>query len=303
MSDTIIKEDLSFFQRSIRYAKELLFSLKNFSYEIGLNNNIPTVNDIDQTINFILKGMSIARFGDGEFRIINGFDIPFQKFDPKLKQKLKKIFTDKPNNLLIGLPETFSSLKKFTFWERIFWRKYMSKNRQFIYQLIDLKQNYGSAFFSRPYLRYKNKNNVQKIFNKIKEIWNSKDVLIIEGSGTRIGVGNDILNNSRSVKRIICPNINAFDKYNKILEMATKTKSDLILIALGPVAKALTYDLSKLNRQTIDVGHLDIEYEWFLKKTKKRIPIQNKNVLEANSYSVSECQDKQYLSQIIFNIK
>ncbi len=303
MSNTLIKENLSFFQRCIRYIAELTLSLKNIPYEIGLNKKNPTVYDINQTIDFILKGTSIARFGDGEFRIINGFDIPFQKFDPKLKQKLKKIFDTETNNLLIGLPETFSSLNKFTFSEKIFWRKYMAKNRKFIYQLINLRQKYGSAFFSRPYLRYKNKKNINKTFNKIKKIWDNKNILIIEGAGTRIGVGNDLLNNCQSIKRIICPNINAFSKYNKILKTAMRIKSDINLIALGPVAKILTYDLTKLNRQTIDVGHLDIEYEWFLRKTKKRIPIQNKNVLEANSYFVSECQDKQYLSQIISDIK
>jgi len=126
--------------------------------------------------------------------------------------------------------------------------------------------------------------------------------LIIEGSGTRIGVGNNLLSNSLSIKRIICPSINAFDKYNQILKTAAKIKCDLILIALGPTAKALAYDFSKLNKQTIDIGHLDIEYEWFIRKTKKRIPIKNKNVLEANSYNAPECQNKRYLSQIVSKI-
>jgi len=303
MDNTLIKENLSFTKRAIRYAKELILSIQNLPYEIGLNKNVPKVKDINETIDLILKGNSIIRFGDGEFRLINGFSIPYQKYTKDLKKRLKQIFQKKINNLLVGLPETFSNLNQFTFSEIIFWRKYMVKNRISIYNLINLKNIYVSAFFSRPYLRYKNKKNTSQIFNKIKKIWNKKNILIIEGNGTRIGIGNNLLNNTLGIKRIICPNVNAFDKYNQILETALKYKSDLILIALGPTAKILTYDLTKQGRQTIDIGHLDIEYEWFLKKTKRRIPIKNKNVLEANSYRVEKCEDKNYQKQIVSIIK
>ena len=55
----------------------------------------------------------------------------------------------------------------------------------------------------------------------------------------------------------------------------------MILLALGPTSTVLTYDLYKLGYQVIDVGHIDIEYEWFLRKAKKRIQIDNKYVNEA----------------------
>jgi len=301
--DNLIKEELSFFQKSVRYLKELFLSFKNIPYEIAFNKNIPKVKTINETVNLLLKGSSITRFGDGEFRIINGFSIPYQKYDKNLQKRLKQIFQEKIKNLLIGLPETFSTLDQFTFPERIFWRKYMVKNRDSIYKLIDLKQDYVSAFFSRPYLRYKNKKNISQIFKKIKKIWNKKNVLIIEGNGTRIGVGNSLLNNVSSIKRIICPDINAFNKYNQILKKTISCKSDLVLLALGPTAKILAFDLTKNGIQAIDIGHLDIEYEWFLKKTRKRVPINNKNVLESNSYSVGKCLDKNYQKQIISVIK
>lgn len=303
MKNFLIKENLNITDKSIRYFKELVFSVKNIPYEIGLNKNIPKIKNINQTIDLILKGNSIARFGDGEFRLINGFSIPFQKYSQDLQKRLKQIFQEKSKKILIGLPETFSSLNQFTFLEKIFWRKYMAKNRNSIYKLIDLNKNYVSAFFSRPYLRYKNKKNIVQIFTKIKKIWNKKNILIIEGNGTRIGVGNNLLDNALSIKRILCPDINAFDKYNQILKTAVNYKTQLILIALGPTAKILTYDLYKNGRQVVDIGHLDIEYEWFLKKTKKRISIANKNVLEANSYNAKECLDKKYQSQIITTIE
>lgn len=50
-----------------------------------------------------------------------------------------------------------------------------------------------------------------------------------------------------SIKRIICPNFNAFRVYNKIIKEVLKIKEKrLILIALGPTATVFVYDLSKL---------------------------------------------------------
>ena len=48
---------------------------------------------------------------------------------------------------------------------------------------------------------------LQKIY-AIKD----RDVIICEGEKTRMGVGNDLLDNCKSIKRIICPSENAFDK-------------------------------------------------------------------------------------------
>ena len=46
-----------------------------------------------------------------------------------------------------------------------------------------------------------------------------------------------------------------------------------MLIALGPTATILAYDLAEKGVQALDVGHIDIEYEWFLRKdrTHKKI--------------------------------
>jgi hypothetical protein len=51
------------------------------------------------------------------------------------------------------------------------------------------------------------------------------------------------------------------------------------------------------------LGHVDIEYEWYLMKAKKKVPIPNKYVNEVLSGRIcSNLQDKVYLSQIIKNI-
>ena len=78
----------------------------------------------------------------------------------------------------------------------------------------------------------------------------------------------------------------------------------MILLALGPTSTVLAYDLYKLGYQVIDVGHIDIEYEWFLRKAKKRIQIDNKYVNEAlgNKYKIANVTDTKYYKEIISKI-
>ena len=63
-----------------------------------------------------------------------------------------------------------------------------------------------------------NKEKAKKRIQNIKEMWNNIDVLIVEGEHTRFGVGNDLLANAKSVERIICPDKNAFNKYDNIFK-------------------------------------------------------------------------------------
>ena len=93
--------------------------------------------------------------------------------------------------------------------------------------------------------------------------------------------------------------------YNKIIEEVLKLKEKrLILIALGPTATILAFDFFKLGYQAIDIGHLDIEYEWFLNNATKKIQIKNKFVNEARGvrYNFTKVKDKNYYSQIIAKI-
>ena len=141
---------------------------------------------------------------------------------------------------------------------------------------------------------------------KFKTIWDKRNIIIIEGEKTRIGIGNDLFNNSKSIKRIICPVTNAFSAYEKILKyirFLKPDKEDLILISLGPTATALVYDLQNLGNQIIDFGHFDINYEYYLRNATKKIKIPYKYVNEVpgGSENITSKVDNNYYKQIIFN--
>lgn len=96
--------------------------------------------------------------------------------------------------------------------------------------------------------------------------------------------------------------MNAFNVYDKIINAVLKYGGKrVILIALGPTATLLAYDLYKLGYQSVDVGHIDIEYEWFLRNATHKIQIKNKYVNEAlgKRYNFTYVKDNNYYNQIV----
>ena len=118
-------------------------------------------------------------------------------------------------------------------------------------------------------------------------------------------VGNDLFDNMKSIIRIFCPIVKAFDVYDKILNETIKVdKNRLILIALGPTATILLMILYKAGYHVIDVGHVDIEYEWYLRNATTKIKIENKfvNETKGGKENIEEIKDKNYYNQIIEKI-
>lgn len=147
---------------------------------------------------------------------------------------------------------------------------------------------------------WKDKCGAEKRFDLLKLLWEKKDLLIVEGEKTKLGVNNNLFENSKSIKRIIAPAQNAFSVYNEILESVKKNaEKRMVLIALGPTATVLAYDLAKENIQALDIGHIDIEYEWYLNGDETKKPIKGKSVQELHVQEVGKENDTQYLSEII----
>lgn len=141
-------------------------------------------------------------------------------------------------------------------------------------------------------------------FQNWKKVWDGRNVIIVEGAESKVGVQNDLFDNVASLHRILAPAINSYDRYNDILQCALNNAkdNDLFLIALGPSAGVLVYDLIIAGYQAIDLGHLDLEYEWFLRGKGERVPVPYKynNEFPGDERACS-ISDDLYESQIIAN--
>lgn len=137
----------------------------------------------------------------------------------------------------------------------------------------------------------------------LKKIWKNRNVLIIEGKFSCSGVGNDLLAETKGIKRIICPCKDAFRIYDSLLRYLKYdidlSQYELILIALGCTAKPLVQELDKLGKWAIDIGHIDSEYEWFKRKATERISVGNKHTADMEVEDIPLNNDQEYLASII----
>lgn len=282
--------------------KDTFWRVKDFFYR--KITKAPKVESVNETIDEIVKNKrSIARFGDGEIKLVAGRNISFQNNSEKITKKMREVLSSDADGLMIGIADIFDDCKQFDDSTRDYWKKHLARFRGVWYKYLIKGKKYYNASMTRQYIGLRHKEESGKIFEHIKKIWDGRDVVIIEGEKSRLGVGNDLLNNAKSIKRILGPSRQAFSKYDEILEEAKKVdKNSLILLALGPAATCLAYDLHMLGYQAVDIGHVDVEYEWYKMKAKRKVPIKNKMVHEAVANEIGETHDLEYENQIIAKI-
>lgn len=268
-------------------------------YPYKICNPIETVNYI------IVNRVSVSRFGDGEFDIINNKDTYFEKKNELLSKRLIEVLNSDLDNHIVCIPYYLANVDELTLKAKIFWRTYCYRKEKILFNLLNTNRKYFDASFTRFYID-KNNKQIEKYIILLKKIWENKNLYIIEGEYSCLGVGNDLFNNAKSIHRILAPSNNAFSKYDKIYQTAITTipKNSQILIALGMTATILAYDLAKNGYWAIDVGHIDVEYCWYKMNAKKKCPVPGKSVNESNKKIPDiTCQDKSYLESIIAKIE
>lgn len=277
--------------------------IKNFFPKIKVLSSIETLEKIRKT------NCSCVRLGDGEFGILKGVGGPgYQKMSAHLRKALLEVLTNTDQNVLLCVPEPFDIEKMTTYTKRAryHWIAIICKFFPYLRQNLRQDYEYGNTQMTRPYIDQHEKSIAGQIFNDFKKIFFARDIVIVEGEKTRFGVGNDLLSGAKTIRRIEAPAKNAFEKYDLILQASNKIPKDaLILVALGPAAKPLILDLSRKGYQALDVGHLDIEYEWFLRGVTKKIPIPGKyvNELKKGREVRDEINLSQYNAEIIERIE
>ena len=266
--------------------------------------NIKVLGILD-TLNYVIAhNSSVARFGDGEMDIITGHSIPYQDYDENLANELKNIISlDSNESLVVCLSDVFEGLDRYNQSAVDFWKQHLNNNYIY-YKSLCKAPWYGSTFISRPYMDLVDKSLSNMYFKNIKNLWDKRDILIVEGVNSRSGVGNDLFDNANSVERIICPSKNAYSKIDEIELLIEKhAENKLVFLILGPTAKVLAKRLSIKKIQAIDMGHIDSEYEWFKMKATTKVKLDHKHTTEHNfDENITFIEDDTYNSQIVERI-
>lgn len=303
-----MKKILLFFWNKLFDIKAKIADLfwKLFDFFYRHLTKAPVVKSPQETLDYIVENnCSVSRFGDGEIKLVAGRDISFQKNSPFVTEKMRETLSSNDKGHIVCIIN-FNSDSRYSDYYNAYWKKHFTRFRKTWYKYTHKDKIYYDATLTRQYMPLLDKSDCGNWFKSMKRIWENRDIVIVEGEQSRLGVGNDLFDNAKSIRRILGPAEHAFSKYNEIIDEVCKIPKDaLIMLALGPCASALALDLHRKGYQAIDVGHIDIEYEWFLMRAQKKVPVKNKFVNEARTYNeANENPDESdnYYSQIICKI-
>lgn len=213
----------------------------------------PTVLSEVETLQRVIAGASLARYGDGEFVLASGVGIKCQALDVRLERRLRGILADS-GDCLVGIPNLRMDGPKAVYWQR--------RAGQFAKHLTD--REYASAFISRadsaPWI------NTPEYWALLASLWIDQDVTLVRGASSKALQPSDLVG-AREVKQVICQPQHAFDGYDDILELVGTPKR--ALLCLGPTATVLAVDLCAKGVHAIDLGHAAL----FLRKARRGEPM------------------------------
>lgn len=216
-------------------------------------NAYPSVLGERETLDQVVAGRSIARYGDGEFKLCaDGKGIKSQIGHPRLADRLRGVLRES-GRCLVGIPNIRSDTPKAEFWV-----KHMAACR-----FLAPGKQYVSAFISRPdsapWI------NTDDYWTQLESLWVGQDVTLVRGS-TKSLVAEDLVG-ARSVAEVICPRQHAWAEYADILNRIGKPKR--ALLCLGPSATVMAVDLCAVGVHAIDLGHIGM----FLRKRRRGEPM------------------------------
>lgn len=281
-----------------RLIKDILAQIAYCMYRWKIRKCDIQVHSMEETIEELIKtDKSMIRFGDGEITMIRGRSLVLQKVNPEIIEGLKRIIGYQYDDLMITLPSIFGDLSVYRKESGQFWKDHLLFSRKVYEQYCNHKKVYYNSQISRFYYWLDDKSKCAGWVREIKKIWQGKDIVIVEGERTHNGVGNDLFDTASSVERILCPSQDAYEKLDEIMEACRQyPKSRLFLVSLGVAAKFLTEKLFLEGYRVLDIGNLDMEYEWFLRKAQGKERIQKHDIVGVESNEKAGYQE--YLQQI-----
>jgi hypothetical protein len=204
----------------------------------------PEVRSESDTLDAVLAGASLARFGDGELKMIEGASLKSQSHHPMLAARLRAILQDS-GNCLVGIPNIHAVIR-----QSVNRQKAEHWGRHVVYARLLATRTYVSAFVTRPdsapWI------DVPDYWSRVEALWHGRDVTVVRGSGKSFTA--DDLTGAGTVTEILAPRQHAWKDYDSILERIGTPER--VLIGLGPTATVLAVELCARGVQAIDLGHL-----------------------------------------------
>lgn len=213
----------------------------------------PTVMSTTETLEKLInEHKSIARFGDGEFKMVISY-LDGEKQENSLSEKLNEILSTPTESCITAIAKYHDEFDDTPNYKNGFsyWENYWLENGEKFKKIFLKDYTYGCSTITRSSVFKENP------LSKVKELWNNKKVLFVIGDGSHWVDEPRLFDNIAQKEYLITKSENTFDEYDNIISGIRKYDKDwLIMAALGATATVLAYELSKEGYQVIDVGHL-----------------------------------------------
>jgi hypothetical protein len=200
----------------------------------------PKVHDEFETLTKLQQGFSIARFGDGEFKMMDGAGYVREPPNKKLAHELRQVMRSPHPMCLRGIPTFDPRSPKYSTWV---------KHTERFTRLLRAKGPFYSAFISRPdsapWIR------TREFALEFQKLWLGKRVAVlceINGSALR-AVGE-----RPSVVHVICPSHKAYAQIDHFENRIVAEEVDIAILSCGMTATCLAKRLAARGIQAIDFG-------------------------------------------------
>ena len=209
----------------------------------------PAVMSEEETLDAVLTGLSIARYGDGELNLCEGKKCVPQLVVPGIQEELCEILQAKNKNCLVGIPYASEKMPPE---KQKSWRHYVPRFEP----LVRKKHRYASAFITRPdsapWIA------TEAYFDKVQSLWKDKEVALVWG-GYR-SLYPDFLRKTGAarVHSVIVSYEDAFAQIDDIERRVLATGVRAVILCAGPTATCLAHRLSLRGMQAVDLGHIGL---------------------------------------------
>ncbi len=203
----------------------------------------PKVYDEFETLAKLRQGFSIARFGDGEFKMMDGAGYVREPPNKKLAHELRQVLRNPHPNCLRGIPTFDKRSPKFPTW--------VKHTERFSRLLRKTRGPFYSAFISRPdsapWIRNK------EFALEFVKLWEGKRVAVLceAASGTLRALG---ISAPARIDHVECPSHEAFAHIDHFEKQLLRNDPEIVLLSCGMTATCLANRLAKHGIQAVDFG-------------------------------------------------
>jgi hypothetical protein len=204
----------------------------------------PKVHTEDETIAKLREGYSISRFGDGEFKMIDGAGYVREPPNPKLAGELRGILRNPPPKLIRGIVTMDPSGPKYPTWKKHIGRFSRLLNRS--------RGQFYSAFISRPdsapWIR------TREFAEAFVSVWEMKRVAVLCEPESKTLTLVKHTNNAHDYLHVVCPSHGAYAHIDDFEQQIVDFKPHVALLSCGMTATCLAARLARRGIQAIDFG-------------------------------------------------